>query len=266
MNAPTGPSAPASGATYNSWRFNNAGSYTINPTGNVTIATGGILETSNVGANAVSIDTAGTSDILASGNGQDLIVIQNNAAAPMTINSVINGASSALGLTKSGAGTLNITAVNSYTGPTSVNAGTLALTSSSALLGNTAIAVAHAATFAFSLALLAATALAREAPSELAGVGTGSIFSMQVGGNIETLNVGKASINGATLDFDLSNSSGADELLASTASATGTNTINIAAPASGTLTASPQTLISAPAAERSPAVLFNSATARPSNP
>ena len=49
------------------------------------IATGGILETSNVGHNAATINN----NTLTSGNGQDLIVHQSNTSAAMTISSQI---------------------------------------------------------------------------------------------------------------------------------------------------------------------------------
>jgi fibronectin-binding autotransporter adhesin len=119
VNATTGTSTPAA-MTINSLRFNSAGAYTVNTGGNLTIATGGILETTGVGANAVSIN----SNNLTSGNGQDLIVIQNNTSGNMTIGSNIvdNGT---IGLTKSGAGTLILTGTNTYSGTTTINTGTL---------------------------------------------------------------------------------------------------------------------------------------------
>jgi len=125
VDAPTGVSTPGS-LTINTLRFNNVGGYTIGSGSGDTldVTTGGILETSNVGANAVTID----SSVLSSGNQQDLVVIQNNTAAAMTINSVINnsGSTSTVGgggvaLTKAGQGTVILNGTNTYTGGTYID-------------------------------------------------------------------------------------------------------------------------------------------------
>ena len=122
VDAPIGTSAPASGLVINSLRFNNAGAYTLNDAGGMTITTGGILETANVGANNITINATSTG--LFSGNGQDFIVIQNNTAGTLTVTTNI-GSASAFGLTKSGPGTFIENGSNSYTGPTTVNGGIL---------------------------------------------------------------------------------------------------------------------------------------------
>jgi hypothetical protein len=79
VDAPIGTSTPGT-LTINSLRFNNAGAYTLSGTGSdtLTIASGGILETSTVGANNTVTISAAT---LTSGNGQDLVVHHYNAAA-----------------------------------------------------------------------------------------------------------------------------------------------------------------------------------------
>ena len=101
--------------TINSLRINaNTGTTTLG--GATTITTGGILETAAVGANDVTI----TGSTL---TGTGLTVIQNNTSGSLTIASQIIGANT---LTKSGDGTLILTAANTYTGTTYVNAGTLA--------------------------------------------------------------------------------------------------------------------------------------------
>ncbi len=65
-----------------------------------------------------------TGGTLKGASGADLIVIQNSSAA-MTIGSAIANNTSATGLTKSGAGQLNLTGTNTYTGMTIINSGTL---------------------------------------------------------------------------------------------------------------------------------------------
>jgi autotransporter-associated beta strand protein len=104
-------------------RFNNAAANTLDLVGGTnTIETGGILVTSAVGAN-VSTITGGN---ITSGNGADLILIQNNTSAGLTIASaVVNPAGGSIGLTKSGAGTALLTGQAAYTGTTWVNAGLL---------------------------------------------------------------------------------------------------------------------------------------------
>ena len=128
VDAPTGSSSPAA-ATYNSLRLNNQGSYSLGlASGTTTIATGGILETANVGANAASI----TGGSLTTGNGLDLIVQQYNPSAALTIGSLlVNSGTTAIGLTESGPGQLTVTGLNSYTGNVTINGGTLTETNAS---------------------------------------------------------------------------------------------------------------------------------------
>jgi autotransporter-associated beta strand protein len=123
--------------TINSLRFNTAGAATVNTAGNLVVASGGILETSNVGANAVAINN----NSITSGNGQDLIVIQNNTSTGMTIGSAItdNGGTS-IGFTKSGSGTVTLNGANTYSGATYLTGGTTNVGNSSSL-GNGAGAV-----------------------------------------------------------------------------------------------------------------------------
>jgi len=121
----------ASNGTVNSIRFARAGADTVTANGVNIIGSGGILVTSAVGNNALTI-TGGTS--LTSGNGQDLIVHQYNTANTLTIATKITGG---IGVTKAGPGTLILSGTNDYTGQTFVNGGTLSI-SSNANLGNQA--------------------------------------------------------------------------------------------------------------------------------
>jgi autotransporter-associated beta strand protein len=126
VDASSASANPATALTINSLRFNTSGTDIVNLSNPLTVATGGILETTGVGANAVTI----TGGSLASGNGKDLIVIQNNAGSPMTIGSVLTGAT---GLTKAGPGMLMLTATNAYSGATFITGGTLQSTVAGAL-------------------------------------------------------------------------------------------------------------------------------------
>ncbi len=116
-------------ATVGSIRFNNANptpALTLN--GTHTVGSGGILVTPAVGANATRI----TGGSLTSGNGQDLIIIQNNtnAAGALTVDATITGA---VALTKSGGGQLILAGTNDYTGATYLNGGVTSINSNANL-------------------------------------------------------------------------------------------------------------------------------------
>ena len=122
----TASSSPASDSTTNSLRFAGAAGYTVTLSGTNVITTGGILETSDVGASHNNLITGGT---LEGASGADLIVIQDNVnGSLLTIASAIADNGTATGLTKSGRGTLVLTGPNTYTGPTIINQGSAAKT------------------------------------------------------------------------------------------------------------------------------------------
>jgi fibronectin-binding autotransporter adhesin len=127
----TGDSAPSSGSTTHSLRFDSAAAATLTLAGTNTLTSGGIFLTSNVGNNATAI-TGGT---LRGATGRDLVVIQNNTASAFTIGSVIANNGTATGLSKSGAGELILTNANTFTGAVNVNGGTLTLNSGASLTG-----------------------------------------------------------------------------------------------------------------------------------
>jgi fibronectin-binding autotransporter adhesin len=102
--------------------YKSAGAYTLNLTGTNTIKAGGVLVSPEVGNNTSTL----TGGIIQTGTaGGDLRIFQNNTANILTIGSVIQNNTSASTLTKGGAGTLNLTGVNTFTGATNVIAGTL---------------------------------------------------------------------------------------------------------------------------------------------
>jgi autotransporter-associated beta strand protein len=124
-----------SNPTLTSLRFNTAGARTIDATSQ-TLGTGGILVTSNVGNNISTI----TGGILRGAANGDLVVIQNNTAGKLTIGSTLDNSGTSSGLTKSGGGTLEFTAGNTFTGATTVTDGALKLSHASALPGGVATA------------------------------------------------------------------------------------------------------------------------------
>ncbi len=115
----TTSSAPLSGSTTNSLRFNTTGASTLTLSGVNTITSGGILVTSAVGSNATAI-SGGT---LAGANTADLVIHQLNSGGTFTIGSIIANNTGATALTVAGPGTTILTGANSYTGTTYVLGG-----------------------------------------------------------------------------------------------------------------------------------------------
>ncbi len=140
VDAPTGNTAVASGLTINSLRLNGAGAANISLGAPLVVATGGILETPAVAANADTI----SGSTITSANGQDLIFIDNDSTGgTLTVSSNIIDNGSATGVTKSGPGTLilNPSTGNTFTGQVTVNLGTLVLGNANALNSATPVAV-----------------------------------------------------------------------------------------------------------------------------
>ncbi len=121
FDAPTGTFNTVTNNWYNSIRFNTPGPSTAAQPGALGIATGGILETANVGNNVVMF----TGNGMTSWYNIDMTFIQNNTANSMIINENIYSPSA---VTKAGPGTLIFTNPNnSYSGVTTITGGTLQL-------------------------------------------------------------------------------------------------------------------------------------------
>lgn len=126
LDVPSGTSTLT--ANVNSIRFNNSAASTLNLDAGRYVLSGGILVTSDVGAN---LSTIGGSFSLSSSNGADLIIFQNNTSAGLTISATV-----ANSITKSGDGLLTLTGGNGGGITTRINAGTLSVGSPTPLGGS----------------------------------------------------------------------------------------------------------------------------------
>lgn len=180
----------SNGRTWNGFRFNipqansNVGSGTykglnsweINIPSGRTVTCNAILITTNVGACPVLINngaqTGGTTGIFRIGSGgtQDLLVYQNNPAAPLVVQPNINLTQQGTGtLVKMGVGTMIVQSpADSYTGGTKVYGGTLEID------GTASVGVGPLNVFGGNFSQSSGTT--NSAPSTIFGVGTNSIL------------------------------------------------------------------------------------------
>ena len=172
-------------STVDSIRFAAAAPVTISPASTLAVASGGILVTPGVGANATGISGGS----LTAGSGQELILHQwnNVAGGATTITSAIADNGSAVTLTKAGPGTVVLDGANTFTGPTYVTAGTLQVGNGDTLGGvNFAQPIINNGTLVFN----------RSDDVAVAGLISGTGTLLKAGTNVLTLSNANNSITG----------------------------------------------------------------------
>lgn len=119
---------PSGNSTTGSLRFTGTAALTFTASGNtLTLESGGILVASTAGATSIGGTTTATRGALTSSTGE--VIIHQQSASTMTVNSVISGTT----LTKTGDGALVLTGTNTYTGNTVINGGSVTVTAAANL-------------------------------------------------------------------------------------------------------------------------------------
>jgi autotransporter-associated beta strand protein len=230
------------GTTVSSGLVQFSGSGKLPDNGAVTIS-GGTL---NIGASNLSVSSLTiSSGALNSTTGYvtgSAFTINNTLSNPITIGAILAGPSATL--TKSGAGTLTLSNINTFDGATIISGGTLALSGSGSITSSSGIT--NNANFDISASTLGATVVSlsgmgttelgnksltiSNATGTLSGAVSGSGGSIVVNAGTQTLSgnntyTGGTTVNGGTLK------AGVDSLLsgsAITTSAFGTGSVTIA--------------------------------------
>ena len=146
----------SAGLTLENSRLNLRRGSEANTLGSRLVLDGGVTVTGSA-ASLIAEDTAGGTlgirDVeLSSTTGSHVRTftvadVTSSTATDLTVSvPITNGAATSGGLTKSGDGTLLLSAANTYTGPTSVSAGTLALGGANAVAGSSGLSIAAGAT------------------------------------------------------------------------------------------------------------------------
>ena len=227
--------------TYNGGTTINAGTIAINTAASLG-ATSGMATINNGTLEATTGITTSRNFLLGSANST---VQVDGAGTTYTLSGTLSDGASAGTLNKTGAGTLALTGVSTYTGATNVNAGNVTLDHSGSnmgTLGNTAVTVAGGSGLFVkgsttigspgtgSLALTGGATTAAQGTLDLRDL---SINTLGIGGNF-TLGTGA---NGTALGFDIGSASGSNDVInvsgtvttssTGTTAATGATTINL---------------------------------------
>ena len=186
----------------NTLRYNTAAATTATVSGAGSISSGAILVTAATGANPTLI----TGGSLTTGNGTDLIVIQNNtngATGALTVASAIVDGTAATALTKAGPGTLIMDGSNTYTGATYIHGGTLQVGNGDTAGGLSAAAVVNNGSLVFNRTDTVTSANLITGAGNLVMNGTGTLVLTQ-----SDSFAGGTTLNAGVVQFATTNNAG----------------------------------------------------------
>jgi autotransporter-associated beta strand protein len=202
----TAPGTVSANTTINSLNFANAQTLVIDSSRTLTLASGGVL------ASASGSISGGTLTAGNSAQGSDLVAVVNGSNTFAINSTIADNGGTAVGLTKSGAGTLVLGGANTYTGRTVVGQGTLAGTGTvsgaatvargAAIRGGTA-GTTGTLTVANNLTLEAGATLLVEASRT--GSGTANAGKIDVTGAGSVLNLNPGTIPGEAIVIEVAN-------------------------------------------------------------
>ena len=129
----------AATTTINTLMQNSTTAATVDAAGK-TLQTSGIMLASGQAALTIGT-TAGSGVLTAATAGGELVLIDNNTASSLTINSNIQNNTSASALAKLGAGTVVLTGSNTYTGATTLSGGRLSIAGAAIINTTSGVAI-----------------------------------------------------------------------------------------------------------------------------
>jgi autotransporter-associated beta strand protein len=203
------------------------------------VVTGNTITSSPLGTGTLAM-SAGTALSFSTGSNYTIanaITISGDpdftppSGTTQTITGVISDGASAGTLNMNGAGTLVLTATNTYTGATTINSGILALSGTGSIATSSAVELATGGTFDISQTTAGASV------TTLGDTAAGQAGTVALGSQTLTITAGSTTFSGAIVDGGLGGGSGAAlEISGGTQTLAGTNTYSGATTIDGSAT------------------------------
>ncbi len=166
-------------------------------TGSVAIASAGTLNVNSFSPTIPSLTGSGTIDNNTAITTAPTVTIANTAAD--TFAGVIKNSANSLSLTKTGAGTLDLTGISTYSGLTTVSAGTLLIPAGAAIASNQGVSVSSGATLTLNGSITGAPPLNVSGIATF-GANTGSGILARTFAGIDVLGGGSVAVAAPTAE------------------------------------------------------------------